>query len=689
MFTRRHAAALATAAVLAAVGTVAIAPGAVADDADDWGTEGQILVDGGTLIDPATGAATQIPNAGGSSAAWAPDGSRLIVTQSQIGSFRPSGSTKITLPWATGVRSSASYEDLAYGWGGRYVVFSTGGQLAYGPSDGAWAPEPLLSSKLGPATACDTHPTVTWAGVVAFQRNINYGCYDNVGIEVYDGTTVKRVITNGEQPEFSPDGTKLAFVRADADGKSQIFTANADGSDVKQLTTGPRSYANPSWSPNGARILFDAHTSPDSGDVHTTEYIDVASGELTKVAEGQGSNPSWQPLRKNITARVWGDDEYATAVASSRFSWNTVGKTQPGLLDAKSAVLVSQDDMADSLTAPALAGKMSAPVLLTPKTALSTPVKNELKRMLKPGANVWMVGGTSVLSSNVATQLRTLGYVPKRVSGADGYETSVKVAAVQTKSPRYVFLASGKDYKAALPAAAAAGSDGPSGASTLVLSSGTTLTASVKTYLNGLNPDKTMIIPVGADAKYALTHTSFTKWPSSYYYYPVTSGTAEGLSVALAKFWWTTPDTATLAYAGSWHDGVSASAAMNIYGPILWTSRPALSSEIKSYLLRESAGMQSVVAFGNTGSVTLGALNTAGSSISANGNMFLYHADYNGDQNTTTATGTGTQGLRKSAEAPTTPLKGATPRSTPTSPTTPARPTVKPNLDPLKTTQHQ
>ncbi|MET7456823.1 cell wall-binding repeat-containing protein [Streptomyces sp. NPDC005574] len=637
LFTRRRAAALATAAVLAAVGTLATAPGAVADDAGSWpGTEGRILVDGGTLIDPATGKATAIPNVGGDHAAWAPDGSRLISSAGQIRSFRPGGSSKITLPWAEGVRASGAYEDLAYGWDGRYVVFSTAGQLVYGPSDGSWAARPLLTDALEPDTVCDTHPTVSPSGLVAFQRNVHYGCYDNAGVYTYDATTkkVKRVLADAEQPDWSPDGTRLSFVRKDADGNDQVFTANADGTGVKQLTTGPRRYANPSWSPTGTRIVFDAHTGSGSGDVHTIEYADVATGELTKVADTQGEffsdNPSWQPLRKNSAARVWGADSYATDIASSRWSWNTLGHSQPGLLNAKSAVLVDRDDAAYSLTAPALAGKKRGPVLMTPKSGLSTAVKNELKRMLKKGANVYLVGGASIVSTHVSTQLKALGYVPKRLSGTDRYATSVAVAKSVSTSPEYVFLASGTDYKAALPAAAAAGAEGTSSTGGLVLTNGRKLTASVKSYLNGLNPSKTMVIAVGSDAKYALTHTSFSRWPSTYYYYPVTASTDAGLSVAVAKFWWTTPGQATLAYTGSWRDGVSAGSAMNIYGPILWTSRPALSSEVKSYLLRESAGTQAVIAFGPTASVTTGALNTAGASISASSGQVVYRPYYNG-----------------------------------------------------------
>ncbi|MFF0010592.1 cell wall-binding repeat-containing protein [Streptomyces sp. NPDC005374] len=679
LFTRRRAAALATAAALAAVGTLSAAPGAAADDAGPWpGTEGRILTDGPVLVTPATGATAQIPNAGtGSYGAWAPDGSRFVAANGQtLTSIRPSGGSKITLPLAQGMRSIAVYEDLTYGWGGRYVVFSTGGQLAYGPSDGSYAPSPLLTSALEPSTVCDTDPTASPSGQLAFARRTN-DCYDNGGIYVYDPSakTVKRVLTNAEQPAYSPDGTKLAFVRKDTDGKLQIFTANADGTDVKQITTGPGYAVNPSWSPTGTRIVFDAHTTGDSADVHTTAYVDLAGGEVTAVpGTPQGSNPSWQPMRKNNTARVWGSDSYTTTVAGSRWTWNKVGQHVPGLLDAKAAVLTNRDSTAYALTAPALAGKKQGPVLPTPKTGLSAAVKAELKRVLKPGANVYLLGNTGILTSSVTSQVKALGFTPKRLTGADRFATSVAVTKTITTSPKYVFLASGTDAYASLPAAAAAGADGTSSAGGLVLTNGKKLSSSVKSYLNGLNPDKTMVITVGSDAKYALTHTSLSKWPSTYSYYPVTGGTKEALSVNLAKFWWSAPNTVALAYAGSWRDGLSAAAAMNIFGPVLWTSRPALSKEVSSYLLRESASTNSVIAFGGTASVTAGALSSAGASAAANGNYVTYHPYYNGDIPASTAMSS--QALR----ADTGPAAVAA---------RPGAAGADPHLEPLRTVQHQ
>lgn len=265
-------------------------------------------------------------------------------------------------------------------------------------------------------------------------------------------------------------------------------------------------------------------------------------------------------------------------------------------------------------------------------------MKAELKRVLKPGANVYLVGNTSILSSSVTTQVKALGFTPKRLTGADRFATSVAVAKTISTSPKYVFLASGTDAYASLPAAAAAGAQGTSSAGGLVLSNGKKLSSSVKSYLNGINPNKTMVITVGADAKYALTHTSFSRWPSSSSYYPITGSTKEALSVNLAKFWWSAPSNVALAYSGSWRDGLSAASAMNIFGPVLWTSRPTLSSAVTSYLLRESGSTNSVIAFGGTGSVTAGALSSAGASAAANGSYVTYTQYYNGDDPASTRT---------------------------------------------------
>jgi Tol biopolymer transport system component len=55
---------------------------------------------------------------------------------------------------------------------------------------------------------------------------------------------------------YSPDGKQIAFV-SDRSGQSEIWVANADGSNQIQLTSLPSDQAgSPSWSPDGQKIAF-------------------------------------------------------------------------------------------------------------------------------------------------------------------------------------------------------------------------------------------------------------------------------------------------------------------------------------------------------------------------------------------------------------------------------------------------
>ena len=69
-----------------------------------------------------------------------------------------------------------------------------------------------------------------------------------------DGSGASMVLPGVEQPEWSPDGTRIVFVKPNNSG-SQIFVANADGRGGKQLTANG-SDGWPTWSPDGTRILF-------------------------------------------------------------------------------------------------------------------------------------------------------------------------------------------------------------------------------------------------------------------------------------------------------------------------------------------------------------------------------------------------------------------------------------------------
>ncbi|HEY7175747.1 MAG TPA: prolyl oligopeptidase family serine peptidase, partial [Micromonosporaceae bacterium] len=84
---------------------------------------------------------------------------------------------------------------------------------------------------------------------------------------VATGSGEPRPLTRGKgdvAPAWSPDGTRIAFLRAQ-DGPAQLWILPADGGEPEQLTTLPLGAGAPIWSPDGTRLAFAAGV-----DLHAT-----------------------------------------------------------------------------------------------------------------------------------------------------------------------------------------------------------------------------------------------------------------------------------------------------------------------------------------------------------------------------------------------------------------------------------
>ncbi|WP_369241489.1 cell wall-binding repeat-containing protein [Streptomyces sp. R21] len=645
--TRRRPAALITAAVLAA-GLIAALPGPATADTGSWpATAGKLLyTDGGGqmgLINPDGSSSSQFYPTG-DQGAWSADGSQVVFVNHYDDHIRTAWADSedtgvdITMPSGSGWHPA----DPTFWYGGGDIVFTAGSRLRVTAADGTRPPKALFGTDVD---GCDSQPSGAVNGMLAFVRT-GTGCATagTPAVWVYNGRTggFTKLASDANDPSMSPDGGAVAFTRS-VDGHKQIFTVKTDGTGLTQVTKGDYSHNRPAWSPQGNRIAYDIYVtgSPDTGPSGPQlRILDLGTGTVAKVPQGNGTDVAWQPLRDNVISRVYGSDVYDGNIAASKWTWNTVGQSAPGLTAAGAAVLISKSDSAYATTATSLAGKKRGPVLMTSGTGLDSSVQTELKRMLPQGRTVYLIGGTSILSSTVASKVTSLGYVAKRLSDVSRYSTSVAVAKTITSSPKYVFLATGTDYHNALAASSAAGALGSSGTATVLLTDGRTMTPSVYGYLNKYSPSTTKIITVGTDAESALAKAynagKMPNWPSTYHYYRVAGGTPQSNAMRLADFWWSLPSNAAVASVDSWRGGVSASSAMSTDGPLLWTDVTSLSYDTKRYLMRMSSSMYHVAVFGGTGSVDSSVIPKIGAAIGV-GTHYAYTSYYKGAAPKTTA----------------------------------------------------
>jgi TolB protein len=112
-----------------------------------------------------------------------------------------------------------------------------------------------------------------------------------------DGSGVTRLIHGlGEVggARWSRDGKKIAF-DANAGGHYEVYVMNANGSDVRRLTTSPTgtSSSSPDWSPDGMKLLFQRNL-PESAEIWVMN-ADGSGQTKLMIHASDYPNPVWQP----------------------------------------------------------------------------------------------------------------------------------------------------------------------------------------------------------------------------------------------------------------------------------------------------------------------------------------------------------------------------------------------------------
>jgi Tol biopolymer transport system component len=115
------------------------------------------------------------------------------------------------------------------------------------------------------------------------------------------------------QPQYSPDGLRIAFASGREAETNDVWLADAEGSNPTRLTRGPgRHQGSPRWSPDGRSIAFDSQAADANWDVWTigvdgSGLRRVTRDSADKILASWSRDGRWIYFSSNRTGRyeIW------------------------------------------------------------------------------------------------------------------------------------------------------------------------------------------------------------------------------------------------------------------------------------------------------------------------------------------------------------------------------------------------
>jgi hypothetical protein len=169
--------------------------------------------------------------------------------------------------------------------------------LRSGKHNGRWQIDSILLES-APAAAAGSGSAPTGQIVPVFGNGSGQLVFQTrSGADIYvinaDGTGLRRV-TDGIDPQLSPDGSKIAFTRWEPG--FMLYTINVDGTDETAWIGDFVEMKSPTWSADGSRLVFSHRVFFDEG-----EFVKINPGDAAKaIQRGQ------EPKIRNIPANARG-----------------------------------------------------------------------------------------------------------------------------------------------------------------------------------------------------------------------------------------------------------------------------------------------------------------------------------------------------------------------------------------------
>jgi stage II sporulation protein D len=295
----------------------------------------------------------------------------------------------------------------------------------------------------------------------------------------------------------------------------------------------------------------------------TVSGLDPATDYTATVSALSRVGPGWSSTVTTKVHRLQGGSGTALAVAASQATFAD-GAAKAVVLARKSSAVPY------AFAAAALVNATNAAMLLTSQGSLPSATASELKRVLPPGGTVYLLGPTDVISDDVRTAVRDLGY---RVVRRDGTTPAAVARAVARTIARLHDVTTAVEVDASDPASAwVAGVVAARKHAVILLTGSGAQAPETVAWLRG-HPGITRI---------AIGSAAAAADPSAQ---PITGAAASDVAVAAAQRWYGAPSMAAVVSPRSNASGLVAAARLAItHGPLLYADATTLPAAVASYL---------------------------------------------------------------------------------------------------------
>lgn len=260
------------------------------------------------------------------------------------------------------------------------------------------------------------------------------------------------------------------------------------------------------------------------------------------------------------TIRLVGGTRYETAIEAA-----DALKKSLDVDKFENIIVADGSNYPDALTGSYLAKVKKAPILLVNDSS-ALLVKDYIRRNLKSGGAVYILGGTGTVSGSFEKSLKNADLSVKRLAGQTRYDTNISVLKEAGVKKSDLLIRSGNGFADSLSASAA-------GLPILLVDKN--VSAVQKAYLDGISIDKLYIIG-GTGAVNAFVEKTMKQYGSVE---RLAGSTRYDTSKAVAqKFFKGKADAAVIAYGQNFPDGLAGGPlAMSLNAPLLLAENNAYS----------------------------------------------------------------------------------------------------------------